>query len=298
MPLIGYPIGDLDEHFIISEIYKPQDFEAGWYFIPTNFPSYNFVSVDYDPNINEVVQDGDKFYIQGFDPYIENINFPEGYNPLKKEFVRDSYFIYPSGVPYQFTMGYYWEMFGDLNSPYLFIPYFDPNTYGEIAWLDFNTPLETLKVTLSFVETVLKGLIFPFKERVVIDNSSKLKLKEKIVSLLSCDIDLISTNTLRLRWFGEEVNEIEVLRKELSDNDFTVIAVPTFDQGEYIFQIDNNSYIYSVRGANGTGMSNVEITIGVKGKTTVQTLINLGDFVKIYEGNVNFKEIFEADILI
>jgi hypothetical protein len=139
MPLIGYPVGDLDEHIIIDEIYKPNDFKAGWYFIPHNFPSYTFVSVDLDPNVDEVVKDGDKFQIQGFDPYLEKMNFPDSEAPKKKDYMKEiNYHVFPSGVPYyDFKMGYYWEVFGDLNSPYLFIPYFNPNTYGEIIWLDF-----------------------------------------------------------------------------------------------------------------------------------------------------------------
>lgn len=299
MPLIGYAIGDIDEHIIIDEIYKPQNFQAGWYFIPHDFPSYNFVSVDVDPNIEEVTQDGDKFRVMGFDPYIENMDFPEEVKPIKKEFVRDSYFHYPSGVPYNFQVGYYWEMFGDLNSPYLFIPYFNHNTYGKIVWLDFNTPLERINAQLPLVEHLLKGVIFPFVEKIVKDNKASVTLKEKIVSLLSCDIQMIAPNTLKLVWSGEKVPFIEILRKEISDSKYgNPIAIVPFEDGEYIFTIDNNSYIYSVQGSNATGMSNVEITIGVRGKTTINAEINLGDFVKIYEGDIGFVDKFETDILI
>lgn len=299
MPLIGYAIGDLDEHIIIDEIYKPQNFQAGWYFIPHDFPSYAFVSADVNPYVDEVVQDGDKFRIQGFDPYLENMDFPEGTAPVKREYVRDSYFHYPSGVPYEFQMSYYWEMFGDLNSPYLFIPYFNSNTYGQIVWLDFNTPIERLNSQLTLMEHVLRGVVFPFVEKIVKDNKWSLPLKEKIVSLLSCDIQMIAPNTLKLTWSGESVPFIEVLRKEISDNDFdNPIAIVPFEDGEYIFTVDNNSYIYSVRGSNATGMSNVEVTIGVRGKTTINSEINLGDFVKIYEENIGFVDSFETEILI
>jgi hypothetical protein len=301
MPLIGHPIGDIDEHFIIDEIYKPNNFEAGWYFIPYDFPNYTFISADIDPNVEEVVRDGDEFRIQGFDPYLEKMDFPEGYKPKRTEIVKEYYYHYPSGVPLQFQMGvgHYWEMFGDLNNPYMFIPYFNPSTYGQIAWLDFDTPLEIISSQLSFVEYMLKGLIFPFTEKIVSDKTYEFSMKEKIVSLLSCDIELIAPNTLKLTWDGEKVPFIEVLRKDVSDNTFgTPIAIIPFSDKQYVFEIDNNSYIYSVRGSNQTGMSNVDVTIGVRGLTTINSKIDLGDFVKIYEADIIFVDAFETDISI
>lgn len=301
MPLIGYAIGDLDEHIIISDIYKPNDFHAGWYFIPYNFPNYTFVSVDYDNSIDEVVQDGDKFKIQGFDPYLERINFPDGKTPKKTEYIKDAYFHFPSGVPFNadYKMGYYWDIFGDINSPYLFIPYFNPNTYGEIVWLDLNTPLDILNVKLPFIEFLLNGLVFPFVEKIVADNSFNLPLQEKIISLLSCDIEMESPNLLRLKWSGEKVPFIEILRKDISESKYgNPIAVVPFSSGSFLIPIDNNSYMYSVRGSNGTGMSNVEITIGIQGRTYIQTQVNLGDFVKIYECDIDFVDKFETEILI
>jgi hypothetical protein len=299
MPLIGYAIGNIDEHFIISDVYKPQNFEAGWYFIPNNFPSYTFISADIDPTVDEVVKDGDKFIIQGFDPYLESMDFPENYKPKKTEYVKDNYYHFPSGVPFDYQMGYYWEMYGDLDSPYLFIPYFDHSTYGSIAWLDFNTPIERFNAQLTLVEHLLKGIVFPFVEKVVVDKTLEFPLIEKIVSLLSCDIEMVSPTSMILKWSGERVPYIEILRKEISDSSFgEPIAQVAFGDLSYPIEIDNNSFTYSVRGSNGTGQSNVEVTIGVKGKTTIETEINLGDFVKIYEGNIGFVDIFETEISI
>lgn len=300
MPLIGYPIGDIDEHIIIDDIYAPKDFKAGWYFIPYNFPNYEFMSVDIDPNIDEVVEDGDKFYIYGFDPYLEKMSFPEGEEPRKEYFSSKSiYPHYPSGVPYNLDLNYFWEMFGDLNNPYLFIPYFKPDTYGRIVWLDFNTPIPIINTNFTIVEKVLNGLIFKVFEKVVADKTDSLKLKEKIVSLLSCDIEMISPKKMRLTWKGEKVPYVEILRKEISDNDFKEpIAVIPFEVGEYIFELDDNSYIYSIRGSNETGKSDVEVTLGVRGLTTIKATINLGDFVKIYEGDMQFVDVFETEILI
>lgn len=304
MPLIGYPIGDLEEHIIIDDIYKPDNFQAGWYFVPYNFPNYTFVSADYDPNVDEVEKDGSNYQIQGFDPYIEKMNFPEGMTPQKVDYIKkisDNYSHFPSGVPYFFDyqIGHYWEIFGDLNSPYLFIPYFDPSTYGEIVWLDMNTPLTIISTSLSLVEHMLNGLVFPFVEKIVADNSFGFPLVEKIISLLSCDIQMISPTQLQLTWSGEKVPNIEILRKDISQNTFgNPIATVPFEVGSYLIPIDNNSYIYSVQGSNGTGMSQVEVTIGVQGKTSIQASVNLGDFVKIYEGNIGFVDIFETEILI
>lgn len=300
MPLIGYAIGNLSEHIIISEIYKPNDFQAGWYFIPHNFPSYQFISTDFNPDIDEIVQDGDKFNIYGFDPYLEKMNFPDDKPlPIKREFTKNTFEHYPSGVPYNYEVDYYWEIYGDINSPYLFIPFFNPDTYGKIVWMDFNSPLERFEEHLLLVEQVLNGLVFPFVQKIVQDASWQLPLKEKIVSLLSCDIRMISPNTLKLTWDGERVPFIEVLRKEISDNNFgEPIAVVPFEEKEFIFEIDNNSYIYSVRGSHGTGMSNVEVTIGVRGLTTINSEINLGDFVKIYEGDIDIVDRFETEIYI
>jgi hypothetical protein len=170
---------------------------------------------------------------------------------------------------------------------------------GKSFGLIFDTPLEVITNYLSLMEHVLNGLVFPFHEKIVSDKSFDFPIQEKIVSLLSCDVELVSPTKLKLTWSGEKVPFIEVLRKEIADNSYgQPIATIPFEDKSYTFNYDNNSYIYSVRGSNGTGSSMVEITIGVKGLTTINSTINLGDFVKIYEGDIGFVDKFEVEVLI
>lgn len=296
MPLIGQPIGDIDQYLVIPDIYTPDNFKSGWYFMPHNFPFYQLISTDTNPFVEEVFQIGDKVYVEGFEPYLPNTHYPSGV-PVPTLQKTQVMIHYPSGLPFDYQISYYWELFSDLNNPYLFIPYFDPSTYGQIVWLDMDTPLQVNTISLPFIEKLLNGLILPFSERIVSDASYFIPLKEKIVSLLSCDIKMVAKNRLKLTWNGEKVPQIEVLRKEVSDKDFgSPIATVPFEDGEYVFTIDNNSYIYSVRGSHDTGMSNVEITIGVQGLTTIHADLDLGDFVKIYEAEIEMVDTFEVDI--
>jgi len=294
MTIIAHPIGDFDENIIIDDIYKTPDLNSGWYFLYNN--QYQFISTDFDPDIEEVYLEGDKVFVTGFTPIgslmPSGTPFPSTYRDVSKIVLN------PSGTPYLSTItNKYWELFDDLNNPYLFIPYFDPNIYGGISYLNINVSLPKIKKYLNFKEQILNGMMLNFKEKLIIDNSSKFDIKEKIISLLNVDLDLISKNKIKIIWDGDRVTEVEILRRNIGQQNYgEPIATLPWDQNGYI--VDFDSYTYSVRGKNGTGTSLNEVSIGISGLTSIKATIDLGDFVKIYETTCNIRSIFEIELMI
>jgi len=296
MTIVAHPIGDFDENIIINDIYETPELNSGWYFLYNN--QYQFISIDFDTDIEEAYHEGDKIFITGFTPIgslmPSGTPFPSAYRDFSKIVLN------PSGTPYLLTKtNKYWELFDDLNNPYLFIPYFDSEVYGGISYLDINVNLPKIKVYLDFKEQILNGMILNFKEKLITDNMVEFGLKEKVISLLNIDLDLISKDKIKIIWDGDEVSEVEILRRNVGQQNYgDSIAVLPWNQDGYIVDFDSNSYTYSIRGKNGTGTSLNEVSIGISGLTSIKATIDLGDFVKIYEEILNIQTIFEIELMI
>jgi hypothetical protein len=258
MPIIAHPIGDIDQNIVISDLYKPSDFHEGWYFLHGNL----FTDADED-----IIREGDKVLVAD---YIPESPFPSG-TPFPYRYIT----IYPSGVP---VGKLYWELYSDIDYPYVFSPIDNEFLDGEIVYVDVTTPLQHYETELSLFEKLLNGTILKFREKLIEDTSFSFDLKEKIISLLNVDLKLISKDQVKLIWNGDSVEKLEILRKGFGQIQYgePLVTVP-FEPREYLITLDNNSYTYTIRGIYGTGISANEVTLGMNGDVNIEANIDLGD---------------------
>lgn len=146
--------------------------------------------------------------------------------------------------------------------------------FAAVAKLPLNETASLTSARLPIRETAwnFKGIVI--EENVVGKMSRPLTLIEEVRSRILADVEILNRNTVKVKWYGDEVPEVEVTKKIAVDEEYESVGVYKWNDGEAIFEIDNNEYHIKLVGTRGTGESSV-IEIGEGVNIDIETQLNI-----------------------
>lgn len=144
--------------------------------------------------------------------------------------------------------------------------------------------INSIKMPVKETAWHFKGLII--EENVVGKMNSSLTLLEEIRSRILTETEILDRNTVKVKWYGDEVPKLEVMKKIAGDEKYESIGIYEWSDGEAVFKIDNNEHNIQLIGLNGTGESAV-VEIGEGEVVDINTQLNILLNEKIYNINVN-----------
>lgn len=121
-----------------------------------------------------------------------------------------------------------------------------------------------------------KGIIL--EETIVDYKSASFIVYEDIRSRILTDIYMIDKNHVGVKWYGQPVDNVMILRKSQLDDTYDVIDTVPWDAGEYIVEVSEDATNIKVEGAGQTGESStiaLEDGFNTEVKTDFDIAINL-----------------------
>lgn len=154
----------------------------------------------------------------------------------------------------------------------------------------------TGKVTkIPFKET---GWYFPgliLSENVITNISTQLSLVENVQALILVDFELLSTNSLKLTWYGHIVPSFTVMKKSAVDDKYTESGTYNWNAEYAIVDIKSEDYNIYLQGAANSGTSAVYTIAGVN-DAIVEPDINVAMNDKIYELEIDYTSEYRITI--
>lgn len=146
--------------------------------------------------------------------------------------------------------------------------------FTTVAKLPLNETASLTSARLPIRETAwnFKGIII--EENVVGKMSRPLTLIEEVRSRILADAEILNRNTVKVKWYGDAVPEVEVTKKIAVDEEYESVGVYKWSEGAASFEIDNNEYHIKLIGARSTGESSV-IEIGEGSNIDIDTKLNI-----------------------
>ena len=121
-----------------------------------------------------------------------------------------------------------------------------------------------------------KGIIL--EETIVDYKSASFIVYEDVRSRILTDIYMIDKNHVGVKWYGQPVDNVMILRKSQLDDTYDVIDTVPWDAGEYIVEVSEDATNIKVEGAGQTGESStiaLEDGFNTEVKTDFDIAINL-----------------------
>lgn len=121
-----------------------------------------------------------------------------------------------------------------------------------------------------------KGIIL--EETIVDYKSASFIVYEDIRSRILTDIYMIDKNHVGVKWYGQPVDNVMILKKSQLDDAYDVIDTVPWDAGEYIVEVSEDATNIKVEGAGQTGESStiaLEDGFNTEVKTDFDIAINL-----------------------
>lgn len=121
-----------------------------------------------------------------------------------------------------------------------------------------------------------KGIIL--EETIVDYKSASFIVYEDVRSRILTDIYMIDKNHVGVKWYGQPVDNVMILRKSQLDDTYDVVDTVPWDAGEYIVEVSEDATNIKVEGAGQTGESStiaLEDGFNTEVKTDFDIAINL-----------------------
>lgn len=142
---------------------------------------------------------------------------------------------------------------------------------------------------IPYTETAWRfpGLIL--QERVLSHVNKQLTLSENVQSLILVDFELVSMNTLKIKWYGNSVPSFTIMKKSAVDDVYKESGNFNWTDESATFDIESEEYNVYLQGSENSGTSAVYTIAGVNDTLVipdVEVLLN----EKIYEADINYTE--------
>lgn len=133
-------------------------------------------------------------------------------------------------------------------------------------------------------------------EENIVDLMEKtLVLIEDIKQRIMVEVEMLNRNQIKIKWFGDSVPKIEILKKNAVDEEYQKISEHEWSEGYSIIELDNSEYDLLVQGINSTGTSGV-INLSETNSTDIETDINVFINEKVYSYDLDFASKYRIDI--
>lgn len=128
------------------------------------------------------------------------------------------------------------------------------------------------------------GLIL--QERVLSHIHKEISLSENVQALILVDFELISSNTLRIKWYGNSVPSFTIMKKSAVDENYTEAGTHNWSEESATFDIGSEDYNIYLQGSSNSGTSSVYNIASINDALVipdVEVLLN----EKIYEFEID-----------
>lgn len=137
------------------------------------------------------------------------------------------------------------------------------------------------------------GLIL--SENVIDEFSAQLTLVENVQALILVDFELLSTNTLRITWYGNSVPSFTVMKKSAIDETYISDKTYNWNQSSAIIEIESEDYNIYLEGTANSGSSSV-YTIGGTNSLLVEPKVEVALNDKIITATVEYTGEYRLEI--
>lgn len=152
----------------------------------------------------------------------------------------------------------------------------------------------TKKYNVTEKAWVFQGIVFD--ENVISLMSSQVLLLEEVKGRILVDLMLVDKNHIKLKWYGSEVETIQVYKKLDIDDKYVADGDPiSWEKGETIITVSDSSYNIILKGPSGSGESGV-INLSDTNSDSVVNKLNIALNEKTYFLTADFKETYKINI--
>lgn len=152
-----------------------------------------------------------------------------------------------------------------------------------------------LTTKIPFKERAWKfdGLIL--NERVLSHCSDELTISENIQALILVDFELVSSNTLKIKWYGNSVPSFTVMKKSAIDENYTPDGQYSWETQYALINIQSEDYNVYLQGTANSGSSAVYTIAGTNDVLVIPKIDVLMN-EKIYTMDINYEGTFYLNI--
>lgn len=164
------------------------------------------------------------------------------------------------------------------------------------------------KTTLSYKENARgkvskipykeKAWFFPgliLSENVIEECSTQLTLVENVQALILVNFELLSSNTLKLTWYGNNVPSFTIMKKSETDEEFIADKRYSWNDEYAIVEIRSEDYNIFLQGTSNSGSSAV-YTIGAVNNLLVLPEIDVALNDKIHTAVIEYTSVYKIEI--
>lgn len=137
------------------------------------------------------------------------------------------------------------------------------------------------------------GLIL--SENVITELSAQLPLVENVQALILVDFELLSSNRLKLTWYGNNVPSFTIMKKSASETNYTADKTYGWSSAYAVVDIESEDYNIFLQGSSNSGSSAV-YTIGGTNESTVKPKVEVSLNDKIYTATIEYTGEYRIEI--
>ena len=143
-----------------------------------------------------------------------------------------------------------------------------------------------------------KAWFFPgliLSENVIEECSTQLTLVENVQALILVNFELLSSNTLKLTWYGNNVPSFTIMKKSETDEEFIADKRYSWNDEYAIVDIRSEDYNIFLQGTSNSGSSAV-YTIGAVNNLLVLPEVNVALNDKIHTAVIEYTSVYKIEI--
>ena len=142
-------------------------------------------------------------------------------------------------------------------------------------------------IKIPLTETALTFEGFVITENVIDTMNSTLPIVEEVRNRILVDVSMIDRNTLVLNWYGEKVDELDVMIRPFVEEEYQLYSTHEWREGQTTVTIDDNAYYIQLVGKNGSGES-FELEIDISTPVSIKSDVTISLNEKIYDIDVDY----------
>ena len=163
----------------------------------------------------------------------------------------------------------------------------------KISILEIAKQIDSISFPVTERAWDFKGIIL--EECIVDKMNSTFTIYEDIRSRILTDIYLIDRNHLGVKWYGQKVDKVMILRKSSLDDNYDIIDTVSWDIGEYVVEVSEDPTHIKLEGVGSTGESSV-IMIEDGFTTEIKTNFNVAINTKVHYLESNSDSVYKLKV--
>ena len=133
------------------------------------------------------------------------------------------------------------------------------------------------------------------EENIISKQSADISISENIQSLIQADFEMLSTNKVKVDWYGDTVPSVIIMKKSDSDEIYINDGTYSWDANYAIVDISSEDYNIYLLGTQNSGSSAI-YTVGNANDTVVVPEIGVSLNEKVYDLELDNMSVYHLTI--